>query len=148
MTDTPVHDQRRHPRYPSALPVAFTLGEVVASESAYLTNISAGGVAFDSMVELPIGTLIMLHLPPSKPVFRLPARVVWCRKLAFRYSVGVEFLSTDEAFRNRMVDVVRRIEAYRQEAEQGGRRLSAQEAAIEWIGRFGRTLPGGAAPSE
>lgn len=140
MSDIPANDQRRHTRYPAALPVAFTLGEVVASESAYLSNISAGGVAFDSMVELAIGTVIMLHLPPSRPVFRLPGRVAWCRKLGFQYSVGVEFLSTDLAFRERMVEVVRRIEDHRREAVRRGRPLTAQEAAIEWIEQHGREL--------
>jgi hypothetical protein len=141
-SEVPAHDKRRDIRYPSALPVAFTLGEVVASESVYLNNISAGGMAFDSMVELAPGTVIMLHLPPSRPVFRIPARVVWCRKMSLQYAVGVEFVGTDRAFRNRMVEVVRHIEAYRQEAERSGRRLTAQEAALEWIELFGRDLPG------
>jgi hypothetical protein len=33
-------DQRIHPRYPTSLTAAFTPGEVVASESVYLNNIS------------------------------------------------------------------------------------------------------------
>ena len=65
-------DKRQHTRYPAALPVAFTLAEVVSSESAYLNNISTGGVSFNSMVALELGTVIMLHFPVSKPVFRTP----------------------------------------------------------------------------
>jgi Tfp pilus assembly protein PilZ len=140
MTEPSAQDKRRHPRYSAVVPVAFTLGEVVASESAYLNNISVGGVAFDSMVELATGTMIMLHLPPTKPVFRIPARVVWCRKMSFQYAVGVEFVGTDLTFRNRMVDVVRRIEEYREETARSGRRLTAQEATIEWIALFGSEL--------
>jgi hypothetical protein len=130
-------EKRKHPRHPAEMPVAFTLGEVVASESAYLNNISTGGLSFHSMVELEPGTLIMLHLPPSKPVFSAPGRVVRCRKTGFQYSVGIEFLSTDLTFRERMVEAVQRIGQYRWEAEQGGRQLSAQDAALEWIQLFG-----------
>lgn len=130
-------DKRQHTRYPATLPVAFTLGELVASESAYLTNISAGGVSFNSMVALELGTVIMLHFPVSKPVFRTPGRVVWCRKMAFQYGIGVEFVDADANFRQRMVEVVRRIEEYRQEAVRAGRNLSGQDATLEWIELFG-----------
>lgn len=106
-------DQRIHPRYPASLPAAFTLGEVVASESAYLNNISVGGVSFDSMVELVQGTVIMLHFPVSKPVFRTLGRVAWCRKMAFQYCVGAEFIGVDQNFRERMVSLVRKIEEFR-----------------------------------
>jgi hypothetical protein len=130
-------DQRRFPRYQAELPVAFSLGEVLASESAYLNNISAGGVSFNSMVELAPGTVILLQLPPGRPVIRTPARVAWCRKMAFQYAVGAEFLSDDPALRQRIVDMVRNIEDYRREAGRAGRALSSQEATLEWIRLYG-----------
>jgi hypothetical protein len=130
-------DKRQHTRYPAALPVAFTLAEVVASESAYLNNISTGGVSFNSMVALEPGTVIMLHFPVNKPVFRTPGLVVWCRKMAFQHSIGVGFIDADENFRHRMVEVVRRIEEYRQEAERAGRAMTGQDATLEWINLFG-----------
>lgn len=135
-------DKRQHPRYEAQLPVAFTLGEVVSSESVYLNNISEGGLAFNAMVPLEPGTVIMLHLPVSRPVFRTPGRVVWCRKMALQYAVGVEFLGTDPEFRRRMVDMVRRIEDYRAAARRDGRELSGQQAALEWIERYGREFFG------
>ncbi len=130
-------DNRKHPRYPTSLPVAFTLGEVVASESAYLNNISVGGVSFNSMVELDPGTVIMLHFPVSKPIFRTPGRVAWCRKIAFQYNVGVEFIDVDEKFRERMVNMVRKIEEFREEAVRSGRKISGQDSTLEWIDKFG-----------
>jgi len=133
-----LQDLRRHPRYATDLPVAFSLGEVVASEAAYLNNISAGGVSFNSMVNLAPGTVIMLHLPVTRPVFRAPGRVVWCRKMAFQYVIGVEFLSEDETFRNRMVELVQSIDAYRHKVRLAGRTLDAQQASLEWIDLFGR----------
>lgn len=130
-------DNREYPRYPASLPVAFVLGELVASESAYLNNISVGGVSFNSMVELDLGTIIMLHFPVRKPVFRTPGRVAWCRQASFHYDVGVEFVDVDLNFRQRMVDLVRKIEGYRQETVRAGRSLSGQEATLEWIELFG-----------
>ncbi len=130
-------DNRKAPRYDGEIPVAYTLGEVVASESAYLSNISAGGISFEAMVELDPGTVILLQLPVSHPQFSTPGRVIWCRKVAFQYEVGIEFLDVDVDFRARMVDLVRRIEAYRQDAARAGRDLSAQEATLEWIERHG-----------
>lgn len=130
-------DHRKHPRYPASLPAAFALGEVVASESVYLSNISIGGVSFNSMVQLDPGTVIMLHFPVSKPVFHTPGRVAWCRALAFQYHVGVEFLDLNLDFRERMVSLVRKIEEYREAAVRTGRSITGQEAALEWIGQFG-----------
>ena len=131
-------DHRRHPRYASDLPVTVAFGEVLASESSYLSNISAGGVAFNAMVELQPGTVIMLQLPPGRPVLRTPVRVVWCRKMALHYAVGAEFLSKDMAFRERVVEMVRQVDGYRAEAERAGRNVSAQQAALEWIELFGK----------
>lgn len=133
-------DHRKHPRYPAALPVAFTLGEVLASESAYLNNVSAGGVSFNSMVELQPGTVIMLHLPPTRPVLRVAGRVVWCRRMAFQYAVGVEYTGHDSALHLQLVEMALRIDAYRQETGRAGRELTAQEAAIEWLDRFGKSF--------
>lgn len=133
-------DKRKHPRYAAELPVAFTLGEVLASESVYINNISAGGVAFNSMVELQPGMVIMLHLPPTKPVLRVAGRVAWCRKMAFQYAVGVEFTGHDEGLRRQIVEMVQRIDAYRHETGRAGRLLTAQAAAIEWFELFGKTF--------
>jgi hypothetical protein len=138
---TPI-DKRRHPRFDGEVPVAVSLGEVLASESAYINNVSAGGVSFNSMVELAPGTVIMLHLPPSQPVLRTPARVAWCRKMAFQYAVGAEFLSDDHNLRQRIVDMVRNIETYRIEAGRAGRALSSQEATLEWIRLYGKSFFG------
>ena len=135
-------DKRRFPRIDTEIPVALSLGEVVASESAYLNNISAGGMSFNSMVELVPGSVIMLHLPPSQPVLRTPARVAWCRKMAFQYVIGAEFLTHDQALRQRIVDMVRNIEDYRIEAQRTGRVLSSQEAVLEWISLHGSSFFG------
>lgn len=124
---------RRHPRTSTNVQVSFTLGEVVASESAYLNNISDGGASFNAMVEISAGTVIMMHFPTGKPVLRAPARVVWCRKNGFHIEVGVEFLSQEQTFRRQLVNAIREIGAYRAKARQDGRHLDDQQATLEWF---------------
>jgi len=131
-------EKRREARETVQVPVSFALNEVLASESSYLNDISASGASFNAMVALTPGTVILLRLPPSKPVFRAQARVVRCQKRVFEYIVGVEFLNQDEAFRRQILHLVQRIEAYRREAVQSGRALSPQMATVEWFDRFGR----------
>ena len=136
------NEHRRHPRYASDLPVAIAFGEVLASESSYLSNISAGGVAFSALVELKPGTVIMLQLPPDRPVLRTPVRVVWCHPMAQHYSVGAEFLSKDMAFRERIVEMVQQVDSYCAEVVRAGRNMSTQEALAEWIELFGKDFFG------
>ena len=131
-------EQRREAREPVQVPVSFALNEVLSSESSYLNDISASGASFNAMVALPPGTVILLRLPPSKPVFRAQARVVRCQKLVFEYVIGVEFLSQDEAFRRQLMHLVQRIDAYRREAIQAGRAITPQMATVEWFDQFGR----------
>lgn len=128
-------EQRSHPRLASDVPVAFTLGEVLASESAFLNNISEGGASFNAMVELAPGTVLMMHFPPGKPVLRGPARVVWCRRMGFQFVVGVEFISSDPQFRQQMMKAVGDIESFRAEEARAGRALDAQQAVVEWFRR-------------
>lgn len=130
-------ENRKHPRYPTSLPVAISHGAVVSSESAYLNNISVGGVSFNSMVELEPGTMIILQFPVNKPVFRTPGRVMWCRKAAFQYCVGVEFTDVNLGFRERIVEMVRKIDEFRAEAVHAGRNITEQNAALEWIEKYG-----------
>jgi hypothetical protein len=139
-----IDDSRKHSRYSTSLPIAFSLSEVVASESAYLNNISISGMSFNSMVALEPGTVIMLHFPVSKPVFSTPGLVVWCRKMAFQYGIGVGYIDVDEDFRLRMVEVVRKIEIYRRQEQRTGRAVSGQDATIEWFALFGAEFFSGA----
>lgn len=120
------------------MPVSLRLGEVVASESAYINDISAGGASFNAMLPLEPGDKVLLQIPPSGPVVLLPARVVWCRKMSLEYAIGVEFTEVDAGVRKRLVDMAQRIDAWRDEALLAGRLLTVQQATIEWIERFGR----------
>lgn len=131
-------DHRRYPRFPSTLPVGVSMAQVVASESRYLNNISEGGLAFNAMMPIEIGTVVEVAIPVNQPLLRAAARVAWCRQNGPEYAVGVEFIDDNPQFRRRLVDMVRQIEAYRQQAAEQGRQLNAQQATLEWIERHGR----------
>lgn len=131
-------NERQYPRHTSDLPVAVTFGEVLASESTYLNDISAGGVGFNAMVPLEPGAVLILQLPPGRPVLSTPIKVVWCRQVGLMYAVGAEFLSKNMTLRERIVEMVQQIEDYRSTTAREGRSLSAQHAALEWIDRFGK----------
>ena len=68
--------------------------------------------------------------------------MAWCQNEGGQYAVGVQFLDSEEAFRVRMVEQVCHIESYRRDiAEREGRQLTAEEAALEWIGRYASSFP-------
>jgi hypothetical protein len=137
------YDLRKFTRHSTDLPIAVHFEELVASESSYLNNISEGGLSFNAMVPVDPGSVLHIRIPLNKPVFDFAGRVVWCTKKGLEYAVGVEFVSSDAAFRQRIVGLVRSIEEYRVRVNaQEGRNLSSQQAALEWIGKFSNELYG------
>ena len=140
---------RKHPRHTSDLPVKVLFEELVASESSYLNNISEGGLSFNSMRPLETGSSVNIRIPLNKPVFDFACRVVWCTKKGPEYTIGVEFVGSDTAFRQRVVAMVQDIDRYRLRVqEQEGRHLSSQQAALEWIARYAEELYGQVPPAE
>lgn len=105
-------------------------------------NISHGGLAFLSDACPEVGDVLRIRIPTVDPPFEGRARVAWCRPEGDRNLVGVQFLDAQAAFRSRMVQQVCSIENYRKEVrEREGRDLTAQEAAAEWIERYGGRFP-------
>jgi hypothetical protein len=140
---------RKYPRHPTDLPVKVLFEELVASESSYLNNISEGGLSFNSMLPLETGSLVSIRIPINKPVFDFACRVVWCTRKGPEYTIGVEFVGSDIAFRQRVVAMVRGIDDYRLRVqEQEGRHLSSQQAALEWISHYADELYGKVPPAE
>jgi Tfp pilus assembly protein PilZ len=127
-------DHRKYTRHDSDLPIEVSLGDVVASESLYLNNISEGGLSFTSMQELKPGTQVTMRLPLKRPVFEVHGKVMWCRKVGVQYPVGVQFTDLDADARLLMVEMVCRINDYRLQVNSNeGRGLTAQQAALEWL---------------
>jgi hypothetical protein len=107
-----------------------------------LTNVSLGGLAFISSRKLKIRDRVRVCIPALKDDNCLTGLVVWCEKSAEGYEIGLEFDSSEELFRLRMIEQLCHIEHYRKEIElQHGRKLTIEEAAKEWISEYAGNFP-------
>lgn len=130
-------------RHPSNISIDFHLEELVSEGSEYLKNVSFGGLSFNSKHELTTGTIISIKIPLVQPVFAAAGRVSWCRPENSQFEIGIEFLDKDDMFRARMVEQVCHIEQYKHEVlKNEGRKLSGEEAALEWIQKYAPQFPG------
>jgi hypothetical protein len=134
---------RQFIRHPSEIPIEIR----IASDHGYvqrsMQNVSYGGLAFYSDTAIDRDTIIGLRMPHLRPAFEVrAARVTWCHQEGSGFAVGVQFLDATEAYQVRMVEQVCHIESYRRDVEQReGRRLTAEEAAAEWISRHAPSFP-------
>ena len=148
MTDAPVatrprfNPQRAFIRHTAGVPIEVRTLRGRAARRLESVNVSAGGLSFVSDEELQVGSVIQLRISQVEPPFEAAARVVWTGREGDGWCVGVQFLDANDAFRARMVEQVCAIERYRQEVErEEGRKLTAQEAAAEWITRYAGRFP-------
>ena len=133
---------RKYIRHPSDIPMHYSLGKVISHRKEYLKNISKGGLCFTSKDPLPKGATISIEIPIHKPVFKAAGIVMWCRKASKGYDIGIQFTQIDSKTSLRMVEQVCYIEHYKMEVlAKEGRRLSGEEAAIEWIHKFAQSFP-------
>ena len=76
------------------------------------------------------------------PGFEALGRVTRVDREAGRCVVAVGFLDRADAYRARMVEQICHIEQYRRDVwQREGRRLTAEEAAREWIERYAAAFP-------
>lgn len=106
-----------------------------------LTNVSVGGLAFDSPVEFDRGDLVKIRINITQPPFNVDGVVQWCRVHNDHFMLGVEFLGDEDAFRVRMMEQVCYIEQYHQLQLRKGRQISKDEASREWIERSAAKFP-------
>jgi c-di-GMP-binding flagellar brake protein YcgR len=106
-------------------------------------NISFGGLAFYSENAVAPGSIITLQFTYVQPVFEVAeAQVMWCQKTGSNYLIGVRFPNPDDAFRVRQIEQIYHIESYRKKVELNeNRKLTEEEAAKEWIGRYASSFP-------
>lgn len=138
-----VSQHRDYIRHPTSIPLEVQSQGAPEQMHLQLNNVSAGGLAFSSPVAFHPGALVKLKIRAVKPVFKVHAIVQWCRGMGEMFELGVQFLDQDDAFRVRMVEQVCHIEEYRRRLQkQLGRRISKNQASLEWIERHGPRFPG------
>ncbi len=107
-----------------------------------ITNVSLGGLAFSSLKPIEILQRVRICIPVLRRDNFLVGNVVWCEKSDVGYEVGIEFETSRDVFRLRMIEQICHIEHYRKEIYRvEGRWLSAQDAADEWIAKFADDFP-------
>jgi hypothetical protein len=136
------HATRAYSRRRADVPVEVASAGAPVRRARHTYNVTVGGLAFESDDAFLPDAIVTIRIPTVRPAFETRARVVWCRVGAHGYELGVEFLDPEDAFRARMVEQVCHIEEYREEVRRAeGRRLTAEEAAIEWIGKHAAEFP-------
>jgi hypothetical protein len=127
---------RNYIRHPTSIPIQVKAGSH-HFEQVMVTNLSAGGLSFFTDIPVKVGSLVDLMIPCVTPDYQGEGIIVWRRNQPPQgFEVGVRFANDDEYFRVRMVEQVCQIEEYRQQLADVGRKLTTEEAAIEWIRRF------------
>ncbi|MDP8218338.1 MAG: PilZ domain-containing protein [Candidatus Theseobacter exili] len=130
---------RKHIRYISDLPIHYDLYDVFSDKKEYLNNIGTGGLSFRSSIFIESGMLISICIQFVKPVDGI---VVWCKRIEDHFDVGVKFLDISGEFKVRMVDMVCYVEHYKKEVfNNEGRKLSGEEAALEWNKKYAKDFP-------
>jgi len=129
-------------RHPTDIPLEYKIEDIVAHQKEYLNDISEGGLSFRASAYIEPGSSILIHIPLREPVFETKGVVVWCKKSHNHYDAGVRFLDTASEYKTRMVEQVCHIEHYRAEIlKKEGRKLTGQEAALEWIRNHAQGFP-------
>ena len=134
---------RSYIRHPSDIPIHVQVASVsVQTAQQRLTNVSHGGLAFESLEPIARGTVLQMNIDVVDPGFEAEGIVTHCHEEEDHYIIGIEFVSRDDLFVARMVEQICHIEHYKREvAEREGRKLSGQQAAREWIAKYAATFP-------
>ncbi len=137
---------RKYIRHPSDVPIQVTLDLVEDdsddSEDETLTNLSLGGLSFNSKQPLEAGQKVSVCIPVLDDDNYLAGTVVWCEKSKNGFEIGLEFEGKKDVFRLRMIEQICHIEHYRKEIKLAeGRELSSEDAAKEWISRYAGDFP-------
>lgn len=135
--------KRRFIRHPSHMPIRYDLQGDAPPHQDLLRNVGEGGLCFATELALDPGLRIRVTIPLFGDQFETEGTVAWCRPSGDRFEVGVRFSSPQDRFSLRMVEQLCYIEDYRMQVErEEGRRLTSEQAALEWIERFADQFPG------
>ena len=136
------NNKRLFMRHPTSVPIEVLHLEKDVAIKKSLKNISLGGLAFTCDKHWDVGSLIQIRIPFVIPPFEVTGKVAWCQPQKDDYfDVGVEFMELHDAFRVRMVEQACQIEDYKKRLERQGRKISIEEAAMEWIRLYAAEFP-------
>lgn len=133
---------RQFIRHPASLPIEYAVDDSIMHIKEFVKNIGEGGLCFGVSDNIEPGSVIFIRIPVCTPAFEAKGIVVWCCKTNGKYELGVKFADAATEFRVRMVEQVCHIKQYKKEIlEKEGRKLSDEEAAVEWIEKYAKDFP-------
>lgn len=129
-------------RYAVDIPIEVTF-QNRESKTERVRNVSIGGLCV-TMENCPgIGIRLLVRFPYLDPHFEAGVEVVWCLRKGTQYDVGLRLLDPNDVYKVRMIEQICYIEHFRNEVfAHEGRRLTAREAALEWIDKYSSSFPG------
>lgn len=131
---------RKYIRHPSDIPIEINGIDMQDIES--LHDVSFGGLSFISKNRIKPDSKISITIKFVTPFFVSLTIVKWCRKHGDHYDVGVSFCDPEDAYRARMIEQICHIEHYKREVLiKEGRKLTGEQAALEWIQRYAAKFP-------
>jgi hypothetical protein len=141
---------RRYIRHPVEVPIEIEVAPSVSTAGGQqLRNVGAGGLCFHAREPFEPATRLRIRIPVVDPSFEVEGWVIWCRRAEPGFEVGVEIPAEADDYRLRMVEQLSHIEDYRRSvAEKDGRKISAEQAAREWISRYAGDFPQARPPAE
>ena len=131
-------------RHPSSVPVQLIeLDGDIKPGLNTLNNVSFGGVCCICSEPIEKGSPVKIKINCVNPSFEMNGKTVWCKPKNDIFEIGVEFIvSKNKMFLFRMVEQICHIEHYRFEVfNNEGRQLSSEQAAKEWIDKYGDNFP-------
>lgn len=129
-------------RHPSTIPIEVTSDPDSHRDQPELRNVSHGGLCYHATERMAPGETVRIRIPLVADDFETSARVTWCQANSHGYLIGVQFLHEDDAYRTRMIEQLCHIEEYRRDVlDKEGRRLTPQQAAMEWIEKYAEHFP-------
>jgi hypothetical protein len=124
-----IANKRAFVRHPAEIPIEVSQEENLVGKRQNMSNVSMGGMAFESNTYWKPGTLIsicvMVHC-----VIQLHGEVVWCQKNADHFDVGVRFLNSSTEDTDGMVEEVCQIEMYKKMLVDLAQQMSIGEEYI------------------
>lgn len=136
---------RRYIRHPVEVPIEVEVARAQDRRHERLRNVGAGGLCFHAKDPLDSATRVRIRIPAVDPSFEVEGWVVWCNPADRGFDIGVEISQSADDYRLRMVEQLSHIENYRRLVEKrDGRRMSAEQAAREWISRYADEFARGA----
>ena len=134
---------RAYIRHPTDIPIQLRSleGSSGQPERERLQDVSMGGLCCLAHQPYREGQRVSVHILVGDPGFQVEGRVAWCRPADDCFRVGIAFADEARAFSARMVEQVCHIGSYRRRELEQGRDISEEEAALEWIAKYGATFP-------